>query len=96
MPLTYTELTFEFHDDVTVREMSCRGCGAPMGYSKEGQARWQRSSVYCSWWCTLQPPITPQQERNDLWRALHHYFDLSGQEIADMAGVLPSQVYRVL
>lgn len=80
---------------LTVGEVLCRSCRVPVGYTA-GQ-RWStRNSVYHHPWCAEEPPVTAQQVRNDLWRALHTIYGLGVVEIANLAGVLPSQVSRVL
>jgi len=52
-----------------------------------------RNKVFCSEWCAHETPVTPNEERNDQWKALVAY-GVSPVYIGKMYGSPHSQVYK--
>lgn len=52
-----------------------------------------RNKVYCNEWCMDEPPVAPNEARNDMWKAMVEH-GVSPVKIGKLYDAPHSQVYK--
>lgn len=79
--------------DKNDQAVRCSGCRRTIGWTSSVSPL--RTAVYCTQWCAEEPPVTPMEARNDMWKALVTN-GVSPVEVSRRYGVAHSLVYRTL